>query len=167
MSDTDDSDYQVTGLDDIDRTLQGIDSTLNAIESTLDGLESTLDGIKSHLTPSTRNSSAAGFISVLFFTLLLSGWSGSKLDRFTDRMWYSVIDQTKWSDVHIARRPSDCDFLHSPLGEKGCRYKKETTIFGDNDRHALILAATNYEDSMAAAKRPNSVFVYWDKRDEP
>jgi hypothetical protein len=156
-------------LDDIQTTLQEIESTLQSPLATLDDIQTTLQEIKSNLPPRSTSSGVGplDLIWVAVVIVLLSGWSGSKLDRFTDRMWYSVADDTNWSNVHIDRRPSDCDFLYAPIGTKKCRYEKDTVVFGDKERRALIAAATTPEDRMEASKRPNSVVVYWGKKDEP
>ncbi len=37
---------------------------------------------------------------------------------------YSVIYQTHAANVHFEKMPPDCDWSRSPLGDKGCHYKK-------------------------------------------
>lgn len=102
-------------------------------------------------------------LRLILVIFVFGSWSGSKLDRWTDRVWYSVAYDTDWDNVHIERRSSNCDFLHAPIGSKSCTYKKDTMIFGENERRILIAAANTPEDRAAASKQPNSVVVYWDK----
>ena len=136
-----------TDLDDIDGTLQEILSAINNKES-------------------GGSSSFSDVIWFLVFIFILSGWSGSQLDRFTDRLWYSVADDTDWKNVNVTKRPTNCDFLHAPLGSKSCSYKKRTDIFGDKERKALVESSLP-EDKDNVWKKPNSVLVYWDKQEEP
>jgi hypothetical protein len=104
---------------------------------------------------------------VILVILVFGSWPGSKLDRFTDRVWYSVIEDTDWNNVHIERRSSDCDFLHAPLGSKGCEYKKATMIFGLKERRKLVAEANTPEDRASASQQPNTVVVYWEKKEQP
>jgi hypothetical protein len=52
-------------------------------------------------------------------------------------------------NVTVEPRPSDCDFIHAPLGDKGCHYKK-MPIF----QKAYIYGGVQY---------PPSVEVTWEK----
>jgi hypothetical protein len=46
---------------------------------------------------------------------------------------YSMIYQVKASQVHVESRPSDCNWDHAPLGDKGCHYKKQVYTSHDNN----------------------------------
>jgi len=107
------------------------------------------------------------WIWIVVVVFLMSAWSGSRLDRFTDRVWYSLANDTDWKNVTIMRRPSDCDFLHAPIGTKRCSYKKTTVTFGEKERQILIGLATTPEEKAQSAKEPNSVTVDWEKKAEP
>ncbi len=67
----------------------------------LDDIDSTLHEILSAIQSKGSGSDLAGVAWVLFAMLLISGWSGSKLDRFTDRLWYSVAHDTDWKNVNV------------------------------------------------------------------
>ena len=97
--------------------------------------------------------------------LALGGWSGSKWDRWTDMAWCSARYDTEFKNITVQKRPVDCDFLHAPLGSKGCKYEKMTVPFGDEDRRAMIQAVTTTpEERLRYPQMPNSVSVYWNKK---
>jgi hypothetical protein len=63
-----------------------------------------------------------GTVGFFIWTLLPESW--------TDPWKYSVIYSTNSNSVHYTDRPKDCDFIHAPLGDKGCHYKK--VVYGYN-----------------------------------
>jgi hypothetical protein len=126
----------------------------------LEEVHSTLQEILSTLK------SRDGWIWVVIFIILVEGWSGSKLDRWTDKVWYSFGYDADFMNIAVEKRPLDCDFLHAPLGGKGCQYKKRISIFGDEQRRAAIQQATTPEERQTYAKQPNSITVYWEKEEE-
>jgi hypothetical protein len=157
-------------LDDVHSTLENVDSKLGDVHSELKDIQSTLDKILDVLKDKPSGLSPWELLVVILFIAAIAGsdsWSGSKLDRFTDRCWYSVRYEADWANVHIERRPSDCDFIHAPLGNKGCSYKKSTNIFADDERKTLVERATTPQEKQEASQRPNLVMVYWEKNDEP
>jgi hypothetical protein len=126
----------------------------------LEQIQSTLNDIKDIL-PTLRFDWA--WLYILAGIWILSGWSGSKLDRWTDRVWYSMVHGANWNNVDIQKRPLDCDFSHSPLGDKGCHYKKSNFSFDDDDRRRLLQQASTDEDRSRLKNTPNSATVYWVK----
>jgi hypothetical protein len=50
-------------------------------------------------------------------------------DRWTDTNKYSNYYQIDSAQVHWNNRPTDCDFMHAPLGDKHCHYKKTVTAY--------------------------------------
>ena len=50
-------------------------------------------------------------------------------DSWTDKIRYSVEDSIDMAQVHRADVPTDCDFMHAPLGNKDCHYKKTVTAY--------------------------------------
>ncbi len=38
---------------------------------------------------------------------------------------YAPIYHVGVDQVHALQQPTDCDWWHAPLGDKGCRYKKQ------------------------------------------
>jgi hypothetical protein len=136
-----------TDLDDIDGTLHEI-----------------LLAIKNKDSGGCGPAAVMWVLVVIFF---LTSWPGPKLVRFIDRVWYSVGYDTDWKNVDIQKRPGNCDFFHVPIGVKDCSYKKGTNIFGDEERKVLVGLATTPEEKQEASQRPNSVTLYWEKREEP
>jgi hypothetical protein len=69
------------------------------------------------------------------------------LNKFRYAVWYGVDA----SEVNQAedKPPSDCDFLHAPIGNKGCHYKK-------------LVEMT--EPSTANGNK-RSIYVYWSKEE--
>jgi hypothetical protein len=48
---------------------------------------------------------------------------------FPGSRWaYSLRYNTDLSRVHVAPKPSDCDFFRAPLGFKGCHYQKSLQV---------------------------------------
>lgn len=158
MADYKDSvDYDDPGSDLEETTLRDIGYKLDAI----------LEAVKS------RSSANGGLVGVVLswtwfavFIFFLSGWAGSKPDRFTDRLWYSMSANASWKNVDIQKRPPDCDFFHAPVGGKGCRYVKQSSFFGDKERKLYMQQARTDEERQAYASRPNTVVVYWEKKEE-
>jgi hypothetical protein len=147
-----DEDYDNEYSDPRERTV----SELEEVHSTLEEIHETL---KSRTDFSVL---VWFFLGFLFF----EGWSGSKLDRWTDKVWYSFADSAEFKNITVNKRPSDCDFFYAPLGNKGCQYKKRTNVFGDEQRRAFMQQATTTEEQQAYAKQPNSVTVYWEKKED-
>ena len=60
-----------------------------------------------------------GLVVVLFWSG--SGWIGA--------LRYSMEYRVGISQVHMNPRPTDCDWGHSPFGDKGCSYKATVTAY--------------------------------------
>jgi hypothetical protein len=131
--------------------------------SELEGIHSTLEEI--HSTLKSRTDWSLLFL-VLFVIFLLESWPGSKLDRWTDRVWYWRNSNADWTNITVNKRPHDCDFLHTPLGSKDCHYRKHSDVFGDEQRRALIQRATTPEEAREYSQRPDTVTVYWERVEE-
>jgi hypothetical protein len=66
---------------------------------------------------------SGGFSLLLFVGILVWAlWPGSG-DGWNDRLWYSLKFGVSYDQVHIAAKPKDCDFMHAPLGDKGCYFQ--------------------------------------------
>ena len=48
---------------------------------------------------------------------------------WTDPLLYSMEYSVNMDQVHRNPRPSDCDWGHAPLGDKGCHYKKTVAAY--------------------------------------
>ena len=128
--------------------------------SELEDVHSTLEEILSTIKSTFDFTSLFWLLVFIYF---LESWSGSALDRWTDKEWYSFSTEATDANITIEKRPTDCDFLHAPLGDKGCEYKKRTDVFGDEKRRALIQHAATPEERQAYEQRPSSVTVSWEK----
>jgi hypothetical protein len=80
----------------------------------------------------------------------------SALDYFSYARWVNKFRYDIWYNVDSSqvkqfqdKPPSDCDFLKSPIGRKGCHYKKHVDV----------------EESSADNGNQRSVIVYWSKED--
>jgi len=142
--------------DDYDNSGERATSDLEDVHSTLKEILSTLKS----------RTDLSGLFWVVIVIVLLDGWPGSKLDRWTDKEWYSFRHDADFKNITVEKRPLDCDFSHAPLGSKGCEYKKHTNIFNGEQRRALIQQATSLEQRKAYEQLPNSVTVYWEKQEE-
>jgi hypothetical protein len=50
-------------------------------------------------------------------------------NRWTDLIVYSTVYSVSTRQVHWNDKPTDCDWGHAPLGDKGCHYKKSVTAY--------------------------------------
>src|SRR5882672_2442252 len=153
--------------DDNPVDLGNIEGYLHHIENKLHDIDRTLHEVVS--AAKTKDTSDRGLYDLIWLFAIIffmSGWSGSKLDRFTDRVWYSKAYDTDWKNVNVGKRPSDCDFLRAPIGTKKCSYKKTKIIYGNKEREALVESSSpEYKED--ARKSPNEVMVRWEKVEEP
>ncbi len=154
----------VSEVERLRSTLEELPSAVKSVRCEIENVHATLSEIRSALKP--KGSSVLDWFGVLIFIFVLENWSGSAVDRWTDKAWYSVRYQAEFANITIEKRPPNCDFLHAPLGSKGCEYKKNTSIFGDEQRQALIRQATTAEDQQRYAKQPNAVTVYWEEEED-
>jgi hypothetical protein len=67
----------------------------------------------------------------------------------TDKLLYSLEYDCDMKNVVNEKMPGDCDFLHAPVGDKSCHYKKVVTP----------TKAYTYE----GVQYPSSVNVSWEK----
>jgi hypothetical protein len=160
MADLDDVNDKI---DEVISELQEIKSSTRNLEDVVSELRETKSVIRNIKESSTT---LTEYAILLVLIAMVSNWEGSKVDRFTDRLWYSVRYDTAWKNVNVEKRPTDCDFLHAPIGTKQCSYKKDKSIFGEEQRRVNVESAPA-EDKQAEANKPNMVFVYWGKKDEP
>jgi hypothetical protein len=49
-----------------------------------------------------------------------------------DWLWYAAEYTVMPNRVEVAARPRDCDFMHSPLGNKDCHYKPVVAAYNAN-----------------------------------
>jgi hypothetical protein len=70
--------------------------------------------------------SLGGFIVLIILALIIwfilpASW--------TDPILYSMEYSINSGQVHWNAKPTDCDFIHAPLGDKACHYKKTVTAY--------------------------------------
>ncbi len=145
-------DYEIDQDDPRERVIDELGEVRSVLEEILSVLKS--------------RTSLGEWILVFIVLLSLDGWPGSRLDRWTDKAWYSIRYDTNLKNITVEKRPSDCDFLHAPIGSKGCKYAKKTTVFGAEERKALIERSTTPEDQRWYEQQPNSVTAYWEKEED-
>jgi hypothetical protein len=62
--------------------------------------------------------------AAIWFVLLPDGWTAP----YTYAAKYHV-DSSK---VQFTAKPKDCDFIHAPIGDKGCHCKKIVMVYNEN-----------------------------------
>ena len=72
--------------------------------------------------------SVGGAVVWLLIGLGLFAWIFMP-DSWTNGIWYSVQYKVSFKDVYTNSKPSDCDWGHAPLGNKGCYYKAVVSAF--------------------------------------
>jgi len=119
-------------------------------ERAVSELEEVHHTLKEVLSTLKSRTGLSGFVWAVVIVILLDAWSGSTVDRWTDKVWCSLRYDAEFKNITVEKRPLDCDFLHVPMGGKGCWYKKRTIV---------QRAQQNTQDS------PNTVIVYWEKKE--
>jgi hypothetical protein len=56
-----------------------------------------------------------------YFVFAPAGWING--------VWYGFEYGVNMGDVHTDAKPNDCDFMHAPLGDKGCSYKAHVKAY--------------------------------------
>src|SRR4051812_2763044 len=95
--------------------LDDLEFALGEVSEKLSSIHETLHEMKEGGTGRTWGE----WIGILFVVFLFSGWSGSAVDRWTDKVWYSLVDNADLKNITVSKRPPDCDFFHAPIGDKG------------------------------------------------
>lgn len=81
-----------------------------------------------------------GFISLVVLAVVI--WWLSP-----DKPHYAIFYSVDMDRVFVQPRPSDCDFMHAPLGDKGCHYEKVvTTEKGYNRTTAVYVSWSKVKD---------------------
>ena len=128
------------------------------------------------------------FWGAVFWLLVVPFFS----DMWHSKFRYSVQYDVSEDQITIDKEPNDCNFLHAPLGGKGCHYERQVTAsrvksnqWGGQDvsyddgktwtRYAKSTSGepivsfddgkTWTESSDTSNKKP-SVSVYWVKKDD-
>src|SRR5437879_7293728 len=100
-----DFDYEVTNdLGKIRDTIEDVESHVDSLHANLRGIADRLDAI--HDTIKSRVDSIGWIIFWVFLMYLGSGWSGSGLDRWTDKAWYSLKHDVLFKSIAFEKRPA-------------------------------------------------------------
>ena len=82
---------------------------------------------------------------------------------------YSVQYKTDRDRVTVDRKPTDCDFMHAPLGRKDCHYVKRVFV-ANHSRNSEGQPIVSYDDGKTWYLNPGgydqgvSVSVEWVKQ---
>jgi hypothetical protein len=103
-----------------------------------------------------------GVFFLIIFAFLLWNWATNCKLRYA---WQYGIDS---SQITVEAKPTDCDFMHSPLGDKDCHYTKEVSIIKrgmDTKSSRPIISFDNGKswswDDGDQSLRGTLVRVYW------
>lgn len=79
-------------------------------------------------------------------------WRGARATPF---LTYVALD-SKWAyvlayhvdddQVFVESEPSDCDFLHAPLGSKSCHYERQISVMLRDQRTGELLKASPLDE---------------------
>ena len=83
-----------------------------------------------HMPTDTENNDWIGAISILFLIGIGCGFFFLLPNKWTDPIWYSLQYQADWNQVETESKPTECDWGRSPIGGKGCHFKK--TVYALN-----------------------------------
>jgi hypothetical protein len=78
---------------------------------------------------------------------------------------YALAYDAATKDVFVAPQPSDCDFLHAPIGSKDCHYEKlvEVTRYSSDTQSGQPIVS--YDDGkswnwLPPGQKPGPIEVY-------
>jgi hypothetical protein len=62
-------------------------------------------------------------------------------------VWYAAVYGASVSNVMVVSRPSDCNFLRAPIGDKGCHYERTVESWKDaGEPRRVLLGWTKVSD---------------------
>jgi hypothetical protein len=105
-------------------------------------------------------------VLVLAIVFIFVSWPSSFADQVTDKLWYSLKYDCDYKNVTVAKRPSGCDWLHAPIGAKGCHYKRIVARFAAEQRRQRVEQATSLDEKRQNEQMPNSVAISWEKESD-
>jgi len=132
----------------------------------LDDVIAAINGLKRTVEnrPKTAHTVAAGIGGVLLYMFISSLVGGMWNSRFIFSLRYNVPSE----QVTIDEKPHDCDFLHAPLGDKGCSYVRDVTVIKTGTNAAGEHFVT-YDEGKTWSPDPqqqakSGVMVWWKKQ---
>ena len=138
--------------------------------TTLDDVCDRLDSIEHAIRENRSNLSWVWVVIIVW--LVVTGIANLWYSKWRDSWWYNVgSDQ-----ITVAKKPTDCDFLHAPLGNKGCRYERQVAMIQVKTKYVdMWRGSVNYvsfdegktwtEDNSAPPRKPQ-VVISWEKVEE-
>jgi len=66
-----------------------------------------------------------------------------------NKVWYSTTTDAVYNNVYVQKEPTDCDWAHSPIGNKDCDYKR---------------VVAEYQDASTTRMATTYVWVSWEKQ---
>ena len=60
--------------------------------------------------------------------IAVGAWLAFSNGSWSNSLWYAARYHVGFGDVQTDAKPGDCDFLHAPLGSKGCSYKAHVKV---------------------------------------
>ena len=111
------------------------------------------------------------FVFTLVLSVIIRPVTNFCVYEFPKAKWpYAFKYGTNGNHVHVSPTPADCDFLHAPVGFKGCHYEKsvQVMLYGtDVKTHQPIIS---YDEGKTWNWLPaghqaelNEVYVGWDR----
>ena len=90
---------------------------------------------------------------------------------FPESPWaYTIKYDTKRDYVRVTPKPGDCDFLHAPIGLKGCHYETSIQVTRYSKDVQSGRAIVSYDDGKTWSpvpadekSGPTEVYVGWDR----
>ena len=127
------------------------------------GARDILDAIKQIARPVTKV--VLGLLAAGVAVTLVAHFAPS---LFPESAWaYALRYETDSNRIHIAPKPGDCDFLHAPIGLKGCHYEKSVQVMRYSKDVQTGQPIVSYDDGktwnlLPEGEKPGSVQVYVD-----
>jgi len=76
-----------------------------------------------------------------------------------NKSWYSLRYFVSPTEIHVNVRPEDCNFMHAPLGSKGCQYEASVTAYNATGDLVGGEGAPEYSHDTKTGKP----IISWDK----
>jgi len=127
------------------------------------GARDILEAIKQIALPVTKV--VLGLLAVGVAVTLMAHFGPS---LFPESAWaYALRYETDSDRIHVAPKPGDCDFLHAPIGLKGCHYEKSVQVMRYSKDVQTGRPTVSYDDGktwnlLPEGEKPGPVQVYVD-----
>lgn len=118
------------------------------------------------------------FYVIVFLSVFLGLPAWGVWSICPDGIKYGLLYQVGRSNVHVEKQPSDCDWGHAPIGDKGCHYDKQvsTVLWATSTTGLPILSSDDGKTwstftpqaGVAVPRDPTvkEVYVSWEKKED-